>query len=266
MTTGTQVYDVELTRPYAIVRRSAAEGDDLADVTEVIVEHVLDLYVNERLLCQLVCTPNRLEELVLGYLFTSGVVRSLDQVDVLNVCRSGARAKVFLAAEVTSASLFATLPRRVLSECGDNMVFAELRAGGRELQKLPPHIWSPEIVFALASRFQEGATLYAATRAVHSCLLSVAGEILYVCEDIGRHNAVDKAIGCAARDGVEMEDVVLFVSGRVPSDMVRKAIVCGIPVIASRSVPTDHAIALAQQYGLTLMGSVTAKRMNVFTQ
>ena len=67
----------------------------------------------------------------------------------------------------------------------------------------------------------QGLPLYRATHAVHSCLLLRAGKILYRCEDLGRHNALDKAVGCALTEGVPLAECVLFTSGRVPVDMVR---------------------------------------------
>ena len=92
----------------------------------------------------------------------------------------------------------------------------------------------------------------ASTHAVHSCLLLRAGRILYRCEDLGRHNALDKAVGCALTEGVPLAECVLFTSGRVPVDMVRKAIRAGVPALVSKSMPTVQSLELAEEYGLKL--------------
>ena len=94
--------------------------------------------------------------------------------------------------------------------------------------------------------------LYRATRAVHSCFLLRAGRILYQCEDLGRHNALDKAVGCALADGVPLGECVLYTSGRVPVDMVRKAIRAGVPALVSKTMPTVQSVELAEEYGLRL--------------
>ena len=95
--------------------------------------------------------------------------------------------------------------------------------------------------------------IYRATRAVHSCFLLRAGRILYQCEDLGRHNALDKAIGCALADGVPLGECVLYTSGRVPVDMVRKAIRAGVPALVSKTMPTVQSVELAEEYGLRLL-------------
>ena len=88
--------------------------------------------------------------------------------------------------------------------------------------------------------------------AVHSCFLLRAGRILYQCEDLGRHNALDKAVGCALADGVPLGECVLYTSGRVPVDMVRKAIRAGVPALVSKTMPTVQSVELAEEYGLRL--------------
>ena len=92
-----------------------------------------------------------------------------------------------------------------------------------------------------------------ATRAVHSCFVLHKGEIVFACEDLGRHNALDKAVGCAVLAGLPLAECVLYTSGRVPLDMVRKAIRAGVPVLVSKSMPTVQSAELAAEYGLQLV-------------
>ena len=79
------------------------------------------------------------------------------------------------------------------------------------------------------------------------------GKILYQCEDLGRHNALDKAVGCALAEGVQLGQCVLYTSGRVPVDMVRKAIRAGVPALVSKTMPTVQSLELAEAYGLKLL-------------
>lgn len=98
-----------------------------------------------------------------------------------------------------------------------------------------------------------GLPLYRATRAVHSCFVLRQGTILFACEDIGRHNALDKAVGEMLLQDVPLAECVLYTSGRVPVDMVRKAIRAGVPALVSKSMPTVQSLELAQEYGLQLV-------------
>ena len=120
-------------------------------------------------------------------------------------------------------------------------------AQGLKIREIPA-AW----VDALADAMGQGLPLYRATHAVHSCLLLRAGKILYRCEDLGRHNALDKAVGCALTEGVPLAECMLFTSGRVPVDMVRKAIRAGVPALVSKSMPTVQSLELAEEYGLKL--------------
>ena len=100
-----------------------------------------------------------------------------------------------------------------------------------------------------------GLPLYQATHAVHSCFVLHRGRILCACEDIGRHNALDKAVGSVMLAGVPLHECVLYTSGRVPVDMVRKAIRAGVPALVSKTMPTVQSLELAQEYGLQLLCS-----------
>lgn len=120
--------------------------------------------------------------------------------------------------------------------CTDNLTLAspvQLPPLAPVPQREIPAAW----VDALADAMGQGLPLYRATHAVHSCLLLRAGKILYRCEDLGRHNALDKAVGCALTEGVPLAECVLFTSGRVPVDMVRK----GHPGRCARAGEQEYA-------------------------
>ena len=102
------------------------------------------------------------------------------------------------------------------------------------------------------------------TFGAHSCFLSVGEEILYCCEDLGRHNAFDKVIGCALQDHVDLSQAVIYTSGRLPVDMVTKAIKASIPVLVSKAVPTDLTVELARRFDLTLICAARPDSMKVY--
>ena len=128
------------------------------------------------------------------------------------------------------------------------------------VDELEPGVWLVKLgefipdregwVDAPAPAMTAGLPLYQATHAVHSCFVLHEGRILCACEDIGRHNALDKAVGSVLLAGVPLSECVLYTSGRVPMDMVRKAIRAGVPALVSKTMPTVQSLELGAEYGL----------------
>ncbi|MCM1112620.1 MAG: formate dehydrogenase accessory sulfurtransferase FdhD [Muribaculum sp.] len=237
-----------------LVRRRQTEREPVEQelLQEIPREHRLELVVNERRIARLVCTPGDLEDLVAGRLITEGIVSDLSEIERIWICESGSRAKVFLNKDVAFEAGLAEEP----TCCTDNRVFWGKRAaqGGGALSRIERRAaWKPEWIFAMADAFAEDFQLHKRTGGIHGCLLGVEGKVVCRTEDIGRHNALDKAVGYGARAGLAPGKCMLFTTGRVPTDMVRKAVAAGIPVLISKAVPTKEAVEMAEEYGLTLI-------------
>ena len=116
----------------------------------------------------------------------------------------------------------------------------------------------------MADEFAKDSGLHRQTGGTHSCYLGIEGKCLCHMEDIGRHNALDKCIGYALRENLDLKKCILFTTGRVPTDMVQKVIAAGIPVLASKAVPTDQAVQLAEKYNLTLICRAWPDRMEIY--
>lgn len=227
-----------------------AESVRMPDGTErtLAAEHAAAILVNEQPAFRVVCTPELLPQLALGRLLTEGWINSADEVERVAVCAQGLKISVQLRHPLAAAE---QAGQEVPSCCTDNLTLASpvrLPPLAPVPQREIPAAW----VDALADAMGQGLPLYRTTHAVHSCLLLRAGRILYRCEDLGRHNALDKAVGCALTEGVPLAECVLFTSGRVPVDMVRKAIRAGVPALVSKSMPTVQSLELAEEYGLKL--------------
>lgn len=244
------------------VRCNRNEAAAQAEST-VAVEHLMDVYVNETLTMKLVCSPSALPELVLGRLYSEGVIESTEDVTELYICQYGSRARVMLnrQAQAESSKNFVETTGTC---CTGNHVLSDAFRMGSEPKTVQPIHWEPEWFYHAASLIREGTALFNATHGVHSCYLIREGEVLLFREDLGRHNALDKVIGAALMQGIDLKQCALFSSGRLPTDMVAKAIRAGVPVLASKAAPTAQGIELAKKYRLTLITGVREDKLTVY--
>ena len=219
-------------------------------VFQLAVEHHIRVFLNARLAIQLVCTPEHLDELVVGRLFTEGLIESPDDILGLHICQKGLEAKVLLPEE-KAACLRRETTDTVPSCCTDNRVL--LAGQQREPAHLNPVPWREDQIRGLVSRVLREAPLYRSTKAVHSCALARDGELLCLREDLGRHNALDKVIGYALLQSLDLSQCIIFTTGRLPTDMVNKVIRAGVPLLISKTYPTELSVSLARSAGMTLI-------------
>ena len=237
------------------------DGTTDEGISRIVTEHSLQIFVNEQLVFKLVCTPGDLKELVVGRLITAGYIDSAADMEQLYICDSGHTARVFLK-EGVDTDFRKEVPVEPTC-CTNNIVL--MQNARAQLKPLKKAYWKAEWVFALTKAFREDSKLHKSTYGTHSCYLAVAGEVLFSAEDIGRHNAMDKAIGQAALQGITPADCMLFTTGRVPVDMVTKAVAARIPVLVSKAVPTREAVELAKAYQLTLICKAWPDQFEVFS-
>lgn len=248
-----------------------ADGSIVNTECRVVSEHSMELFLDENLVMKVVCTPSDLVELVIGRMISEGYIESTDDVEMVYICSSGKRARVYLKESAGAALKLAQTVEEEPTCCTDNQVFlrnvkpADTNLRGRaRIRKLEKPEWKSQWIFALANEFASGSRIHKATQGTHSCYLSVKGEILFAGEDIGRHNAMDKAIGYAAMQGLKPENCILYTTGRVPTDMVKKVVMARIPVLVTKAVPTDAAVEMARAYNLTLICKAWPDRYEIF--
>jgi FdhD protein len=234
------------------------KGDRVEEVrAEVVREQPLTVYVDGERFLTLLCSPMNLEALVVGYLWMEKVIAGLDDLRSLEVSAVDGRADVVLVRPVTLPT-----ERILTSGCGGGITF-------RIDHRLFPPLASPLRVrpSVLAARMKDlaaAAVHYRASRGIHGAALSDGDTLLVVAEDVGRHNAVDKVKGEALLRGIPTEDRLLLSTGRISSEMLLKAARMGVPVVASRTSPTEMAVALAEQLGVTVCGYVRPDGLNVY--
>ena len=217
--------------------RLSIDGRKTAETRMILQEIHLSLVLNGTPVLQLVCTPQALPELVLGRLFVEGYLSSPDEVASMTISETEVQV---VTQPQSAAPTFDNTP-------------------------LAPFPWKMEWISELIRTFQAGAPLYQATHGIHSCFLMHDGKLRVCFEDLGRHNAMDKAIGYALLQGIPLDESVLFTSGRVPTEIMRKIIRARVPVLISNAVPTDKAVALARQHHVTLLCTARPEGMDCFS-
>jgi FdhD protein len=224
---------------------------------EVVREQPLTIYVNGERFLTVLCSPLKLEFLIVGYLWMEKVITGLDDVRHLEVSAVDGRADVTLARAVTLPT-----ERILTSGCGGGITF---RIDHRLFPRLTSTVrMRPEQISARMKDLFAAAVNYRASRGIHGAALSDGDTLLVIAEDVGRHNAVDKLKGEAMYRGISTEGLMLLSTGRISSEMLLKAARMGTPLVASRTSPTEMAVALAEQLGITVCGYVRPEGMNVY--
>ncbi len=225
---------------------------------EVIAEGYLTIFVNGSELATLMCTPLDPLQLALGFLANEELIHSLDEVKVSYVCRSGGCVDIWLSHSIRER----TQRRIITSGCSGGLTFAALAAYRPPLQsdrRVEPHQLG-----SLMVQLQDRSSLYARARGVHTSGLSDGERLLFITEDVGRHNTLDRLRGECLRRGVDSSGMILLTTGRISFEMILKAATMNCPIVASRTSPTSLSVHLARAWNITLCGYVRRHYLNVY--
>lgn len=225
---------------------------------EVVEEALVTLYVNGSELVTIMCTPRDQMDLALGFLKNEGFIDGMEEVDLLTVSKNGCCVDVWLRHPVQR-------PKRVVitSGCGGGVTFDDPSV---EIQPLADDTRiTPQDLFPLFNELNFAGSLYARARGVHASGLAEGGRVLALAEDVGRHNTVDKLVGVCLRRSIDSRGKILLATGRVSSEMLRKAAWMGCPIVASRNSPTSMSVAMAEAWNITLVGYVRQGFMRVYS-
>jgi len=244
---------------------TARSGAWSSEVTLVPQEEPVTLTINGRELVTLLATPGDRSALVAGFLFDEGIIDRIEQIESLEEEEAGVRVR----AEGVDLGL-RLFQRRVLgSGCGRSFTFTSaldaLAAAGRVLPVDLPWVGA-SVVLRSAQATYSGGELYRRTRGTHAAaLFERTGAQVRLAEDIGRHNAVDKAVGGLLLAGRPLTDLFMVVTGRISSEMVNKIAKTPIALIVTKSVPTGLALDYARKVGLCVVGRATGNRLFAYT-
>jgi FdhD protein len=216
----------------------------------------------------MMATPANLEDFALGFALTEGIAAK-DEIDSINVVETvgGIDVQVWLRAEAESR--LANRRRTMAGPVGCGLCGIDsLAEATRALPPVPAsglHLTTAQVLAAVAA-LPGGQPLHDATRAAHAAGFWVPDRgMIAVCEDVGRHNALDKLAGFLARTGQDCGLGAVVLTSRLSLDLVQKCAVMGVPVMIAVSAPTTAAVALAENCGITLIALARADRFEVFT-
>ena len=242
-----------------------SEKEGAAGSVEVIVESPVTVFVNDVELVTLLCLGRSLDYLAAGFLWTENVVTKKSDIKSIDVDSGNGVVKVAIDRDEEYIKNL-TFKRLVTTACGKGSSFYTIDSvAGKLPVNISPVTVFPKEVIPLVAEFEDMSELHERTRSVHSALLVERRQGLIFHDDIGRYNAIDKVLGHALLDGITVTDKMVLTSGRISSEVLLKVAKKGVPVLVSRAQPTDLAVSLADQLGVTLIGYVRKGSMNVYT-
>jgi len=226
---------------------------------EVVAEIPLLLNVNGRELATLIASPHDLRFLVAGFLRLQGLVERVEDFDMLSVCNDFGIARVQIKGELPEK-----LKPVLTSGCGTGISFTIPQAMARKGNVTFSRRFAPRDVFAMMDAMAQKAESYRSHGGIHSAAVG-DGSLCLFAEDLGRHNTIDRIAGEALLKGIDLTGMMLVTSGRISTELVAKAALLGIGLVASRTSPTETAVKMATEAGITLIGYVRAERFEIFS-
>jgi FdhD protein len=217
----------------------------------------LAIYINGVELVTILCSPIKLNCLVLGYLYSEGIIKDINDVISMRVCEDDALADV----KLVNPDFVLPKKKVLTSGCGGGISF---NIDSPEMDsdiRVPP-----QTILMLIKQLMDSASSYNLSGGIHTSALCDNNSILVIAEDIGRHNTLDKIIGECLLRKISSTGKILLASGRISSEMIRKAAIMQTPVIASLTSPTERAVTLARDLGITLIGYARGNHLTVYSR
>jgi FdhD protein len=236
------------------------------------VEEPLEIRVDGEPLTVTMRTPGDDIDLAAGFLFTEGLLGSLDDVHEIRMCEENVAAvtvKPEHAVRYQNAGQDGPARKFLITSacgvCGKDSIEAVRVRSAFDVAADPVQV-SPAVLAGLPDRLRRAQRVFTRTGGLHAAgLFTADGTLVVLREDVGRHNAVDKVAGWALRSGLlPLAGHVLLVSGRASFELAQKALMIGVPVLAAVSAPSSLAASLADEGGLTLVGFLRGTTMNVY--
>jgi len=239
------------------------QGTMTEETVSVATEIPFTIVANETEIATLMCTPLNLEELTVGFLFTSGFISGIKDIKSYRCDEQMWRADVELENDPDSE----LLEKRIYAAgCGRGVIYASATEFASSDPLENDLVIEGERIIEITKYLQTCSELYRATGGVHTAVLSTKGKIPHImADDIGRHNAVDKIIGRGLIDNTDFSKALVASTGRISSEILHKAKKSGIPIIVSRGASTHQTILMAREMKMTIVGFARGGGYTIYT-
>jgi FdhD protein len=236
---------------------------NLLDKEDIIALDVaFCVFINEDFYRTFIVTPDKLREFMIGNLISEAIIDSPNVIKEIEILSS--KIYVTLDHKIDLLSISRENADLITTACG--LTSAPSKNLLKALWNDSPFVLTPEKIWYAARELHKKSDIYLSTGGTHSAILySPKSESWVFAADVGRHNAVDKVVGEGICEGIDLRNCVLISSGRLSGEIVLKAARSGIPIIASVSGPLESGIQIAEETGLTLLGFIRGKRMNLYS-
>lgn len=231
---------------------------------EVAIEYPLTIVVNGEEFATIVCSPSSLEELIIGFLASEGIIRHKQDIDSLNIDEN--RGFAYVQIHQNLQNLKENVSKRFIGSCcGKSRQFYFYNDVKTAKTVMKTISISYKQCFQLMEQLKEKSTLFKRTGGIHNGALCSKEKIIQSFSDIGRHNVLDKIYGYCIKNNVYLADKVIAFSGRISSEVLLKVSKMGCGILLSKSAPTNLALQLAEELNITTVGFMRGNKMNIYT-
>lgn len=242
-------------------------GNEVEKIEDTVVtEYAVTVKINQEEFVTMVCTPEYVEDMVIGYLASERVIKGYD--DVERIWHQEKEGFVHVKTKKMNPYFQQMQNKRYITSCcgasRQGFVFANDALVAKKMEDVHVTV-TPDDCYRLMKEMQNSAAVFQETGGVHNAALCDKNGIVLSRMDIGRHNALDKIYGYCLRNNISMQDKIIVFSGRISSEILLKVSKIGCEIVLSKSAPTELALELADNLGITTVGFIRKDAMNVYT-
>ncbi|AXH98793.1 formate dehydrogenase accessory sulfurtransferase FdhD [Sporosarcina sp. PTS2304] len=248
----------------SIIRYQNGEWNSKKD--QVATEYAVTIKLNGQEFATIVCTPEYIEDMTIGFLASEGVVPKWEQIKDIHLDLENG----FIHVQTDLVyPFFEQLQnkRYITSCCGmsrQGFIFASDALTAKRMKGISVQL-APEQIFSLMAQMEQQADMFRHTGGVHNAALCDPDGLLVSRMDIGRHNALDKIYGHCLKNQISVQNKIIVFSGRISSEILLKVAKIGCEIVLSKSAPTELALTLAQDLGITTVGFIRGSTFNLYT-
>ena len=255
---------MELSKKRTILRYTAGQFSEQED--SVVTEHPVTIKINDREFATIVCSPEYMEDMAVGFLASEGIIPKYE--DIQDIWVQEEAGIVHIKADKIYPFYEKLLNKRYITSCcgmsRQGFVFANDALTVKTMTATNVTL-TPEQCFDLMEQMGRSAKMFRETGGVHNAALCDPNGFVLSRMDIGRHNALDKIYGHCLKHQIPVRDKVLVFSGRISSEILLKVAKIGCEIVLSKSAPTELALTLAEELGITTVGFIRQQNFNVYT-